>query len=486
MNRKAGTAGRRDGGSYKRRIPGVSALLVLAIMGCQDSRNDSGFVPLADASSQTAERNSALDSSRRTAIVDAATRVGPAVVSINATSRRRVSSPSMFDMFFVPQGREQLVPVSGTGCIIRPNGTIITNQHVVAGSERVVVTLSDGTDLPARILGEDPITDIAVLKVERTGLPTVRVGRSSDLLIGEWVVALGNPFAFLLGNAEPTVTAGVVSAAGRNILPSRDQAGLYLDMIQTDAAINPGNSGGPLANSLGEVIGVNSSIFSQSGGSVGLGFAIPIERAIRIADEIVRNGEIRRAWVGLDVAGAESMADWKTRGGVVVVTVAPGGPADRAGITASDVLVEANGRKLRNFLDWEAAKLDLHVGDSVRIRVRSGSATSDRLIVSGDLPTVTSEKVSVLRGIELITVTPGVQAERGLRSDQGALIFRITQPIAQATGLRSGDVILAVNRSMIRRAEQVSELFDTAPPRQPIRVHIERNGQYAFTDLVFR
>jgi serine protease Do len=342
-------------------------LLLLLALGCQDSRNENGFVPLADASSQTIERDAALDTSRRTAIVDAATLVGPAVVSINATSRRQVSSPSMFDMFFVPQGREQLVPVSGTGFIVRHNGIVITNQHVVAGAERVVVTLSDGTDLTARILGEDPVTDIAVLKVEATALATVKLGRSSDLLIGEWVVALGNPFAYLLGNTEPTVTAGVVSAVGRNIIPSRDQAGLYLDMIQTDAAINPGNSGGPLANSLGEVIGVNSSIFSQSGGSVGLGFAIPIERAIRVADEIVQNGEVRRAWVGLDVAGAGSMDDWKTRGGVVVVSVAPGGPADRAGIKSNDVLVEANGRKLRNFLDWESAKLDrLHpLGDPV-------------------------------------------------------------------------------------------------------------------------
>jgi serine protease Do len=480
MNKKGGQAVRRTGGQI------AAVLLLLAAFGCKDTRTDSGFVPLADASTQTAERNAALDTSRRTAIVDAATRVGPAVVSINATSRRRVASPSMFDFFFVPQSREQLVPVSGTGFIIRPNGIIVTNQHVVAGAERVVVTLSDGTDLVARVLGEDPVTDIAVLKVERTALPTVRVGSTRDLLIGEWVVALGNPFAYLLGNSEPTVTAGVVSATGRNILPSRDQAGLYLDMIQTDAAINPGNSGGPLANSLGEVIGVNSSIFSQSGGSVGLGFAIPIERVMRIADEIVRNGEVRRAWVGLDVAGAESMEDWKTQGGVVVVNVAPSGPADRARIKARDVLVEANGRKLRNFLDWEAAKLDLHVGDSVRIRVRSGNSTSDRLIVSGDLPTVTAEKVNVLRGIELITVTPGVQAERGLRSDQGALIFRITPSIQQATGLRNGDVIIAVNRSIIRRAEQVSELFDAAPPRQPIRVHIERDGQYAFTDLVFR
>src|SRR4029450_1837556 len=139
---------------------------------------------------------------------------------------------------------------------------------------------------------------------DRKGLRTVTTGRSTDLMIGEWVIALGNPYAYLLGNAEPTVTVGRVSATGRNILPSGDQTGLYFDMIQTDAAINPGNSGGPLTNALGEVVGVNSSIFSSSGGSVGLGFAIPIERALRVADEIIRNGSVRRAWVGLHGAGA--------------------------------------------------------------------------------------------------------------------------------------------------------------------------------------
>ncbi len=139
-------------------------------------------------------------------------------------------------------------------------------------------------------------------------------GRSTDLMIGEWVVALGNPYAYLLGNAEPTVTAGVVSATGRNILPSGDQTGLYLDMIQTDAAINPGNSGGPLTNALGEVVGVNSSIFTNSGGSVGLGFAIPIERALRVADEIIRTGAVRRAWIGLEVEGASAHAELEESG----------------------------------------------------------------------------------------------------------------------------------------------------------------------------
>ncbi len=467
-----------------RRSARAVALLALGLAGCRDSGQDrTRYVSEAGTVSMRVAASAGVDSSRRTALVDAVQRVAPAVVSISATTRQ-VSQPSPWDFFFVP--REQMVQSSGTGFIIRRGGIILTNTHVVAEAQKVIVTLNDGTDLPAQVLGADPVTDIAVLKVDRTNLPTVVLGRSTDLMIGEWVVALGNPFAYLLGNTEPTVTAGVVSATGRNILPQGTQAGLYLDMIQTDAAINPGNSGGPLVNALGEVIGVNSSIFSNTGGSIGLGFAIPIERAVRVADEITRNGVVRRAWVGLDVAGAENMSDWKTQGGVVVSSVAPGGPAASAGLEPNDVLMEANGRRLRNFLDWEAVKLDLHVGDTLRVRFRRGRRTLDRAIVTGDLPTVTAEKVNVLKGLDLITVTPAIRAERGLHTEQGALIFRISPQIAQATGLQTGDVIIGLNRTPIRQAEQVDRFFRDAGGSQPIRVHIERNGHYAYTDLLFR
>ena len=438
----------------------------------------------AQVSVRTADVQRATSDSRRTALVTAAERASAAVVSINVTSRREAPARSPWDFFFVPEGA-RLVQGYGTGFVVRPNGVIVTNQHVVANAQKVVVTLSDGSDLPARVLGEDPLTDIAVLKVERQGLTPVVPGRSTDLMIGEWVVALGNPYAYLLGNAEPTVTVGVVSAAGRNILPSGDQTGLYLDMIQTDAAINPGNSGGPLTNALGEVIGVNSSIFSSSGGSVGLGFAIPIERALRVADEIIRTGAVRRAWVGLEVEGAAAMRNWKSQGGVEVASVAPDGPAAKAGLHVGDVLVEANGRRLRNYLDWEAVKLDLHVGDRVEISVRSGTSTATRRIVTGDLPTVTAEKFTVLKQMQLITLTPAVQVERGIRSESGALIFKISPEVSNATGLREGDAIVAVNRTRVRTASQVEELM-SAGSGQVIRVYFERDGQITFTDLSFR
>ena len=459
--------------------------LGLALLGCRDAPPS---LAVSSAGAQTAARavqaQSAITASRRTALVAAADRVSPAVVSINVTSHQQAAPRSPWDFFFVPEGA-RLVQGYGTGFVLRPNGIILTNQHVVANAEKVVVTLPDGSDLPAVVVGEDPLTDIAVLRVRRNNLPPVALGRSNDLMIGEWVVALGNPYAYLLGNAEPTVTVGVVSATGRNILPGGDQTGLYLDMIQTDAAINPGNSGGPLTNALGEVVGVNSSIFSNSGGSVGLGFAIPIERAVRVADEILKTGNVRRAWLGLEVEGANAMREWKSQGGVVLSSVTPAGPAARAGLHEGDVLVEANGRRLRNYLDWEAVKLDLHVGDGVDVAVRTGDGATHRTIRTGDLPTVAAPKITVLKDLQLLDVTPAVQAERGIRSPRGALIFRISPQVSQATGLEEGDVILAVNRSPVRSASEVSTLLNVRSG-QVVRIYLEREGEVTFTDLVFR
>ncbi len=427
-----------------------------------------------------------LDQSRRTAIVDAAQRVGPSVVSITVTSHQAARPRSAFDMFFAPPGGDRTVQSFGTGFAYRADGYIITNQHVVADAEQVRVALPDGTDVPGTVVGADPLTDIAVVKVERARLVVPTFGRSDALLIGEWVIALGNPFGYLLGDAHPTVTAGVVSATGRNILPGEDQTGLYLDMIQTDAAINPGNSGGPLADATGAIVGVNSSIFTQGGGSIGLGFAIPIERARRVADEIIRTGQVRRAWWGLDVAGAESMRDWRTQGGVTVTNVTPDGPADRAGIRRGDVLLRANGRELRNFLDWEAVKLDRSVGDTLQVQAKSLLLTRSRVLVSGDLPTVTAERVRVLSDLELLTVNPGVRAERNIRSAQGALIATITPAAAQATGLAAGDVILAIDRTPVASAEQVAQIIGALKPRQPIRVYVEREGRLVYSDIALR
>src|SRR5881397_358603 len=393
--------------------------------------------------------------SRQTAIVTAAARVAPAVVSVNVLRRERRVPADPFDLLFMPRGAEQIVEGYGSGFVVSSDGVVITNQHVSQGAEQIVITTRDGRDFPAKLLGEDPLTDIAVLKVSGSDLPVAPLGKSTDLQIGEWVVAVGNPFAYLLGNTEPTVTAGVVSAVGGNLLPSEGQAGIYVGMIQTDAAINPGNSGGPLANALGEVVGVNSSIFTSSGGSVGVGFAIPIERALRVADELRRFGKVRRAWVGLEVAGADDLRGWKRAGGLRVTQVAPGGPASRVGVVAGDVLVSARWRRLRTFLDWEAVLLDIGPGDTLSVSFRhEGESRTARLAVT-DLPTTLAEKVAMLGGMKVVTVTPAVRAERVIQSDHGALIYGLPDDMEEATGLRSGDVILQINRVRVSSAEDL-------------------------------
>src|SRR5216117_450273 len=424
--------------------------------------------------------------SRQTAIVTAAARVAPAVVSVNVLRRERRMPADPFDLLFMPRGYEQTVEGYGSGFIVSSDGVVITNQHVTQGAEQIVVTTRDGRDFPAKVLGEDPLTDIAVLKIDGGSLPMAPLGKSTDLQIGEWVVAVGNPFAYLLGSTEPTVTAGVVSAVGRNLLPSEGQSGIYVGMIQTDAAINPGNSGGPLANALGEVVGVNSNILTPSGGSVGGGFAIPIERAVRVADELRRFGTVRRAWVGLDVAGADDLRGWKRVGGLRVTQVAENGPAGRAGVVAGDVLGSARGRRLRTFLDWEAVMLDTGPGDTLMVSFRhAGESRSARLAVT-DFPTTLAEKVAVLGGMKVVTVTPAVRAERDIQSDHGALIYDLPEEMEEATGLRSGDVILQINRVRVSSADDLRRAFAATAGAGAVTVWYERSGRLERTAFYVR
>jgi serine protease Do len=428
-----------------------------------------------------ARRSTDLDASRRTAIVTAAARAAPGVVSVSVLKRERAQPQDPFAFFFMPQDRE--VQGYGSGFIIGADGVLITNQHVTAGAQQIVVTTRDGRDYPARVLGEDPQTDIAVLKVDATGLPTVPIGSSENLMIGEWVVAIGNPYAYLLGNTEPSVTAGVVSAVGRNLLPSQDQAGVYVGMIQTDASINPGNSGGPLVNAVGEVVGVNSNIFSNTGGSVGIGFAIPIERAIRVATELRRYGRVRRAWVGLDVSGSNELRGWKQAGGLQVTTVAPEGPAARAGMSAGDVLLGARGQRLRTFLDWDAVLLDAGPGDTLSVSCRCGGRPRIIQLVVADLPTSSAEKVAVLGDVQVVTLTPAIRQERGVQVPQGVLIYDLGEDTRRATGLAAGDVVFQVNRQRIGSAAELRAAFAQAAGGQAITLWFERNGMIGRTSF---
>ncbi len=427
---------------------------------------------------QASQASDSLEASRRTAIVRAAARVAPAVVNVAVLGSSPVSA-SPWDLFWFGQNARRRTAGFGSGVIIRKDGVIITNYHVVENADSIKVTLPDGRDFNAELVGSDPVSDIAVLRVHAEDLPVAPLGTSKGLLIGEWVVAIGNPFANYFSGAEPSVTAGVVSATDRNIVPSSNPSdnpqGYYLGMIQTDAAINPGNSGGPLVDALGQVIGINASIVSRSGGSEGLGFAIPIDRALRTADDLLEYGEVRRAWVGLQVQPVEADAWGRTRG-VRVARVAAGSPAAKAGVKPGDRLLAANGRALSDPLDFRDVMLDLRAGDSLDLRVQ-GDNRPLRLDAVG-LPTTTAPQVTALGGIKLETVTPEIRAERGIQSRSGALIMSISDALSSRLSLQDGDVLVQINQTRIRTAAEAAHALERLRESNRVRLIYERNGQY--------
>ncbi|MDQ8145127.1 MAG: trypsin-like peptidase domain-containing protein [Gemmatimonadota bacterium] len=425
----------------------------------------------------------AIDSSRRTVITTAVARVAPAVVTVQ-TERVERTTATPLDVFFGARPGSQVQAGIGSGFIIDASGVIVTNAHVVQGASRINVALRDGTTYPATLVGADELNDIAVLRIDARGLPTAPLGNSRDLLLGEWVVAIGNPFGFLLGNSEPSVTVGVVSGVGRNLTGRGDGPSVYVDMIQTDASINPGNSGGPLISAGGEVIGVNSSIYSPTGGSVGLGFAIPIDRARRVTEDLLAHGTIRRPWIGAKVAPATPGA---SRGslttGATIDRVVTGSPAAEAGLRAGDVIVRSRDRAIRNAYDWEAELLDLRVGERVPLQVRRGAREERFAVQVKDLPEVGAERVAVLRELELITLTAAIRAERGVKSPQGAVVVGVSDRVAQALGIRAGDVIVQINNTPVTDAQQVAALLQAAGGRGPIRLFLERAGAVYSTDF---
>ena len=435
--------------------------------------------PLVHALAATPTAQQSISESRTTAIVRAARTVAPAVVTISVRRRERVRRRSFFDDYFLPFRETQGL---GSGFIVDERGTVLTNHHVVDGATEILVTLPDARDFEAGLVGSDPATDIAVLTLENASdLPVAPLGTASDLMIGEWTVAIGNPFGGLISNPEPSVTAGVVSALGRHIVPGEEDDGFHLGMIQTDASINPGNSGGPLVNALGQVIGINASILSRSGGSEGLGFAIPIDRALRVAGDLARHGEVRRAWLGLDVDAVEADGFGRSRG-VRVARVTPGSPAAEAGVRPGARLLRAGSSRMATPLDYAAALLDIRAGDRIEVELEGSEPV---LVEAVPLPSVTAQRVELLRDLEVVTVTPGIQAERGLTSSEGALVVEISEPLTRSIGLVRGDVLLAVNNTRLGTARDAAEeLRRTQRSGRPFVLLFERDGRVVRTGLL--
>ena len=376
---------------------------------------------------------------RRTPVVALVEKVAPAVVNISAESTVRETDP-FFGRFGL--GTERQAQSLGSGFIVDRNGIVVTNAHVIEGASRITVTLLDGREIEADLLGSDRDADIAVLKVKASGLPAVPLGHSSDLMIGETVVAIGNPFG--LSN---TVTTGVLSAVGRTV-PSERGERLFTDFLQTDASINPGNSGGPLVNIQGDVIGINSAIIS---GATGIGFAIPADRARRVVDDLLRFGELQPLWTGARLVSVDPELARRyglpasVRRGALVLKVSPDSPAAAAGLREKDVIVSVAGHPVVAREDVTTALYTASAGAALDAEVRRGGQT-----VRVKLRAVHPPQGLGLQVLER-SVGLAVEPARG-----GLAIRRVAGgSLAEQKGLRPGDVILGANGQQVDSVENL-------------------------------
>lgn len=379
------------------------------------------------------------------------------------------------------QGQQREAQSLGSGFIISDDGYVLTNNHVVAGADEIIVRLPDRSELEAKLIGADPRSDVAVLKVEGKGLPTVKIGRSDELKAGEWVLAIGSPFGF-----DHTVTAGIVSATGRS-LPNES----YVPFIQTDVAINPGNSGGPLFNLKGEVIGINSQIFTRSGGFMGLSFAIPIDVAMDVANQLRTDGKVNRGWLGVviqevnkDLAEAFGL---ERPAGALVAQVMDGGPAARSGLRVGDVILSLNGKPIVMSADLPHLVGALKPGSKARMEVvRDG----DRKTLDVSIGAMPEEGEAVAAsgggqersdnrlGVKVTELTE--EQKKSLDLPGGVVITEILNGPAAMIGLRPGDVITHLNNQAINSAATFSRVAEQLPKNRSVSMRVLRQGRASF------
>jgi len=424
-----------------------------------------------------------------------AKKLGPAVVNISTTQVRRTAeqaptpfgegdpSSQFWERFFggpIPRGPQRQAGL-GSGFVIDRDGTILTNYHVVDGAQKIVVKLSDGRSFDAKVLGKDQKTDIAIIKID-TGqdLPAATLGDSDRLEVGEWVMAIGNPFGL-----DHTVTSGIVSAKGRHI-----GAGPYEDFIQTDASINPGNSGGPLINLRGEVVGINTAIFSQSGGNIGIGFAIPTNLVKELLPNLKDNGKVVRGYLGVTIQKitpeiAESLG-MKQSSGALVADVAKAGPAERAGIKTGDVIVEFNGKEIKDSGELPLLAARTAPGKQAQLKIlRNGKELTLPLTVGefNEREVVAAAESGGL-GLAVQPVTPSMAAELGLERAEGLVITSIKPGSpADEAGLQRGDVIAEINRQPVRNRSDYDRAVEKTEKGKSVLFLVRRGEGSLFLAL---
>ncbi|HKQ25556.1 MAG TPA: DegQ family serine endoprotease [Burkholderiales bacterium] len=412
---------------------------------------------------------------------------GPAVVNVSVS--RKVPTVAQgplqgipeddpmyefFRRFGPPQqqpGEQPLQRGQGSGFIVSADGVILTNAHVASDATDIVVKLTDKREFDAKVIGVDKRSDIAVLKIEAKNLPVVKIGNPARLKVGEWVAAIGSPFGL-----ENTITSGIVSAKAR-ALPDEN----YVPFIQTDVAVNPGNSGGPLFNMNGEVVGINSQIFSRTGGYMGLSFAIPIDVAMNIKDQLVQNGKVTRGRIGVQIqevnqALAKSFGLSKTHGALVSV-VEPGSPADKAGLKSGDVVLGVNGKEIDQLSDLTTAIANIKPGTSARLQVWRNGDRQDINVTVGEL---TEQKVATVGASEPgsaaslgLTLRELAPDERAKLKTDGGLVVQNTSGAGARAGIQAGDVILALNETPVTSIEQLKQLVKKSA--KTVALLVQRN-----------
>jgi serine protease Do len=375
--------------------------------------------------------------------------------------------------FDSPDGRE--VSSLGSGFIISSDGYVITNHHVIDGADEIIVRLNDRRELSAEVIGSDKRSDIALLKVEATNLPTLKTGSSEQVKVGEWVLAIGSPFGF-----DYSVTAGIVSAKGRN-LPGADNN--YVPFIQTDVAINPGNSGGPLFNLNGEVVGMNAQIYSRTGGFMGLSFAIPIDTAMNVIAQLRENGKVSRGWLGVliqdvDRKLAESFGMDMPKG-ALVAKVLDEGPAKAAGFKAGDIIIEFDGKTVRHSAELPPIVGESPVGKSVSAVIMRQGKREVLHVTLEELP-MEEELRNAARG-------GATHGKLGLRVEDidtpGVKVTTVNEGAAREAGIRVDDVILSLNNEDIEDAKHFGEIVAALEPGRPVPVLVQRGDSPVFLAL---
>lgn len=426
-----------------------------------------------------------------------AKRVTPAVVTVHSEKiikrpSLRMQIPERFREFFnddfffdSPGGGEQRVPGLGSGVIVDSEGIILTNNHVVSQAAEVKVTLSDDRTLEAEVLGADPESDIAVLRVDATGLPYIPIGDSDDIEVGEWVMAVGNPFSEALRH---TVTAGIISAKGRGNIG----LATFEDFIQTDAAINHGNSGGALVNMQGELIGINTAIVSRSGSFAGVGFAIPSNMAKRVKDSVLEYGKVKRGYLGVypqnvDKNLAEALGLDK-HAGAIVGSVEKGTPAEEAGLKRGDVITEINGKKVKGRQDVFNIVGDLEPGSKAKLKIiREGKEMEVTVTLTERTNGEPEEEEGEYKGeagdileklgMRVSNLTDRLADQLGYEDEVGVVVTRVTQGgAAHRAGLQAGDLIVEVNKNKVANISDLNQVLSSTKPGDAIAIYIRRGA----------